>query len=339
MELSWNNIRSILLRGIIPALCLFIHVGVAAAQKEGSLLRSAGYLNPAPAKHWRWLERDWGTALVLRPYHSYGSFFVDLDKESDFTLWEGDEVKLYRDLVSRSVKPGYFLIELTGYPLAAFSAWLEETKNSSYHYFDIGGKFNLIRSLGAGYQEPWSTSVFLGQLATFWDLNAQDELVVAASGAAGIVVTAGLHQLFDNSVVDAGWFRVEWKVKGEGIEGPEKRFWDLKAGYRYYGIPEISNTITLTLKRQRTDKARRGAGLLNNSLTAIELQIPTSEMGDGFSRVLFEYARFVPFRKVLAGLKGGFLHENRKPYKAETGSVGADKKESWELVGQPMVVF
>ncbi len=324
---------------IIAALCVFIHVGVAAAQKEGSLLRSAGYLNPAPAKHWSWLERDGGTALVLRPYRSYGSLFVDLDKESDFTLWEGDEVKLYRDLIRRSVRPGYFLIELTGYPLAAFSAWLEEERNSSYHYFDIGEKFNLIRSLGAGYQEPWSTSVFLGQLATFWDLNAQDEMVVAASGAAGIVATAGLHQLFDNSVVDAGWFRVEWKVKGEGIEGPKKRFWDLKAGYRYYGIPEISNTITLTLKRQRTDKDSRGAGLLDNSMTAVELHIPTSEMGDGFSRVLFEYARFVPFRKVLAGLKVGFLYENRKPYQPETGLFGAVKRKSWELVVQPMVVF
>ncbi len=197
----------------------------------------------------------------------------------------------------------------------------------------------LIRSLGTGYEEPWSTSVFLGQLTTFWDLNAQDELVVAASGAAGIVTTAGLHQLFDNSVVDAGWFRVEWKVKGEGIEGPKKRFWDLKAGYRYYGIPESSNTITLTLKRQRTDKARRGAGLLNNSLTAIELQIPTLEMGDGFSRVLFEYARFVPFRKILTGLKVGFLYENRKPYQPETGLFGAEQVKSWELILQPVVIL
>lgn len=326
-------------RSIITALCFLVPVGAGAGPKEGYLFRSTGYLKPVPAKHWRWLERDWGAALVLRPYRSYGSLFVDLDQESDFTLWEEDELKLYRDLVRRSFRPGYFLIELTEYPLAAFSAWMEVEQNSSYHRFDIARQFNLIRSLGAGYQEPWSASVFLGQLATFWDLDEHDELVVAARGAAGLVATAGLQQLFDNCVVDARWLRVEWKVKGEGLEGSRERFWDLKAGYRWYGIPELSNAINLSLKRQRTDKQSRGAGLSDNSTTALELQLPTSEISGGFSRVLFEYARFVPFRKVLAGLKVGFLYEHRRPYEAETGAFGAEKVKSWEFILQPVVIL
>ncbi len=174
----------------------------------------------APARHWRWLERDWGSALVLRPYRSYGSLFVDLDKERDFTLWEEDEFKLYRDLVRRSVRPGYFLVELTGYPLTAFSAWLAAEHGNTYHWFDIGGRFNLVRSLGAGNQEPWSASVFLGQLATFWNLNEQDELVVAARGVAGPVATAGTRQLFDNRIVKAGWYRVDGRSRARGLRAP-----------------------------------------------------------------------------------------------------------------------
>lgn len=330
---------SILRKSAVTALCILLPVGVIAGPKKTSLRRSTELLKSAPAKHWRWLERDWGTALVLRPHRSYGSFFVDLDKERDFILWEEDEFKLYRDLVRRSVRPGYFLIELTGYPLAAFSAWLQAEQNSRYHYFDVGRKFNLIRSLGAGHQEPWSTSIFLGQLATFWDLDEQDDMIVTARGAAGLVVTGGTKQLFDNSVVNAEWCRVEWKVKGEGIEGSRNRFWDLKVGYRWYGILEISNALTLSLKRQRTDKHSRGAGLSDNSLAVVELQLPTSEIGSGFSRVLLEYARFVPFRKVLVGLKVGFLYERRQPYEAETGAFGAEKVKSWELILQPMVVI
>ncbi|MFC1543224.1 hypothetical protein ACFL4K_01640 [Candidatus Neomarinimicrobiota bacterium] len=300
---------------------------------------NAGYPGPAPARQWHWLERDWGTALVLRPYRSYGSFFVGLEKDEDFIVWEQDEFKLYRDLARRSFRPGYFLIELTGYPLAAFSAWFETEANDSYHGFDIGEKFNLIRSLGAGYQEPWSASIFLGQIANFWDFNDQDELIVAASGVAGLVVTGGYQQLFSNSVLEAGWFRVEWKIKGEGTQGARSRFWDLKVGYRYYGIPAIANTMTLSLARERTDRSSKGAGLLANSITALELQLPTSEVCDGFSRVLFEYARFVPLRKVLAGLKVGFLYENRKPYLTETGFFGAEKDKSWELIVQPVIIF
>lgn len=61
MELSWNNIRFILLRRIIPALCLFVPVGAGTNHEEDSFPGFAGYLKPAQAKHWRWLERDWGT--------------------------------------------------------------------------------------------------------------------------------------------------------------------------------------------------------------------------------------------------------------------------------------
>ncbi len=323
----------------IVAVCIFMPLMADAAPAEESLITQVGSMKSAPTSQWNWSDKDWGTALVLRFYRSYGSLFVDLDEESDFIFWEEDEIKLYRDLGRRSFKPGYFLIEITGYPLATFSAWMESNLNSQYDFFDIGEKFNLIRSLGAGYQEPWSTSIFIGQLATFWDIDDQGDLRMAANGAAGTVVTGGFQQLFDNSIVNGSWFRVEWKIKGEGVEGARRRFWDIKAGFRYYGLPEIPNTVGLSLKRQRTDNENVGTGVLENSMMAVDLQLPVSGINSGLTRALVEYARFVPFRSVLVGLKIGFLYENRMHYDGEMQSFGSQREKSWELIIQPMVVL
>ena len=292
-----------------------------------------------PAFAWRWLERDWGAALVPGPYRSYGSLFVDLDPEEDFLIWQEEELPLYRDLARSSVRPGYLLLELTGYPLAMVPAWAEEDQNQLYHALDIGPEFNLLRSLGAGYQEPWSVSLFQGQLATFWTLDAQDELAVAARGAAGFVMTGGFQQLFDNSVVTAPWFRVEWKIKGEGLEGSKRRFWDLKAGYRWYGIPEVANTVSISLERRRTDKERWDWRPAGNSLAAVDVQLPLTELTGGPSRLFLEYAKLFPVWKVLVGMKLGYLYQYRPVYDRETSIFSSERERDWEIILQPLVIF
>ncbi|UCH10543.1 MAG: hypothetical protein JSU61_01210 [Fidelibacterota bacterium] len=284
-------------------------------------------------------ERILSTALVPGPYRSYASLFVDLAGKDELLVWHEDEVKLYRDLIRRSFQRDYLVVEATGYPLAALSAWMETEQNAHYHQFDIGDEFNLLRSLGAGSQEPWSMSLFLGQLLTYWSMDDQDELVIAARGAAGMVATAGLQQLFDNCIVDAPWTRIEWKVKGEGSDGPRERYWDLKVGHRWYGLAEIPNTLTFTLERGRTNRERFRWKPAQNSISLVQLQMPTTELQVGLTRVLFEYAKFVPVRKHLVGLKVGFLYENRKTYDARSQSFDDEKEKSWELVIQPMAIF
>ncbi len=143
-------------------------------------------------RSWKLIDRKWGAALAPGVYKTYASLFVDLDKKEEVIFWDDDEFGLYRELAKRSIKPGYVLLEITGYPLASLSASMEERKNEEYHRFDIGENFNLLKNFSAGQQEPWSVSLFLGQLATFWDLDENDDLIVAATGVSGLVLTGGL---------------------------------------------------------------------------------------------------------------------------------------------------
>jgi hypothetical protein len=298
--------------------------------------------NGAPlqtAWSWQWLERDWGAATSPGVYRSYGDLFVDLNPKEDLLIWQENELRLYRDLASRSLRPEYALVELTAYPLAWLSTWMEGAHGEVYGNFDITEDFNLLQSLGSGPEEPWSVSFFLGQIASFWTLNDADEFIVAASGAAGLVATGGWQQIFSNQVVDGPWGRLEWKVKGEGAEGARERSWDLKLGHRWYGLDEIPNTLSVTLERSRTDRKRTRLNPEQNSAALLQLQWPVTEPGAGWSRVLFEYTKYRHLKGHLVGLKAGFLYEHQRPYDGSTGTFAVEREKTWELVLQPQVVF
>ena len=321
-------------------------IPVIKAQADEKSKKSGRYnlayrtLNYKAFNHtWKWDGRKWGTALVPGIYKSYSSINADLDKEEEVILWDDDEFGLYRDLVKRSIPPGFILIEITGYPVASFSAWMEENRINSYQNFDIGEDFNLMKSLGAGIQEPWSMSLFLGHIGPFWDLNEDDELFIAAAGVSGLVLTGGLHQLFENSFVESNWFRAEWKLKGSGGYGPKKRSWDLKIGYRWYGISEISNTATLVLKRSKTQKSKVDWRIFHNSAASLELEIPTSEIEDGFSRIHFAYGKYFPIRSKLGGLKLGVIYENRREYDQTLKEFSSEKTRQFEFIIKPLILF
>ena len=265
--------------------------------------------------------------------------YVDLDPTPEINLWDENEFRLYRQLMIRSLKPGFIAFEMTGYPLASLSAWLEEKQGEFFSSLTLGEDFNILKSLGAGVQEPWSMSLFIGQLADFLEVTGKEEVVRAASGASGLVITGGLYQLFDNCFVPSNWFRLEWKLKGEGKRGSKKQEWDIKAGYRNYGLPDISNTVSFVFSRLRADRSDTNWGLTKNSLSMVDLQVPISGFDSGFSRILVSYGKIIPFKGKFVGLKIGFGYENRRKYDRETKEFRAEKEELREIFFHPVVMF
>ncbi len=322
-------------KAIALAIILTWFSSVAVAGIAGT--RSA---TPSFTRQWRWLDRDWGGALVPGPYVSYTSVFLARYSSRDIALWQEDELRLYRDLLVRSIRrPRYLLLEATAYPLAGISAWLPTGDPVIYRRFNLGDEFNLLRSLGAGFQEPWSVSLFLGQIDDFWQLTEDDHLMVVSSGISGLVLTGGWQQLFDNAVVPAGWLKAEWKLKGQGSQGSLQRSWNLNVGYRWYGLPEMDNTLVVSFRRQRTNRARLDFGLKRNTISVLELQLPPARAGDGFSRIQLEYGKVFPLWKALLGLKVGYILENRRVYYAVTRNFSTSRVQQSEIFIQPVVFF
>jgi len=243
---------------------------------------------------WQVGERELGTSVTLDPYNSYTNLFFQILKNQPVYIYQEKDFRMYRQLLLNSHIPGYGLLEMTLYPSTALSAWIESNHRDFYDKFTLYKDINLIGSISGGYQEPWSCSLFLGQLAPFVTMDAAENLVVAVRGASGLVFTGGAYQIFNNCLVRSNWYRIEWKLKGESTEADLSYDWDIKAGYRFYNLDEIANTILI-----------------------------------GISRFKYIYGRVIPFRKWMVGLGVGIIYENRRQYNGETGQFAAQKVKRW----------
>ena len=284
-------------------------------------------------------DHDAGLALVPGPYRSYGSAFLSLHHEAPVFIYQENETDLYTDLFYASFNPAYILTEATVYPVAVFSSWLKTDHLSMYQHFDLTDDLNLLDALASTYQEPWSISLFLGQLANFVTLTDSEDLAVVATGASGFVITTGQQQIFDGYLVQSSWARLEWKLKGAGGDQIRKHAWNIKIGYRWYGLPEIANTITMTYSRLKTEKGRHSWNVRHNSCTEIELQIPPSELKSGFSRITCSYGKFFPIRKYLIGFKIGYGFERRREYRGVETGFSQERRVLQGILLQPMVLF
>ncbi len=289
--------------------------------------------------HLRLGTRETGASIVFGPYRVYESIYVELQPKRELIFWEQNELKLYGDLLIQSVKPEFLFVEFTEYPLSWISAAIKTKYPEFYTNFNLTPEFNLLHSLGAGYQEPWSMSIFLGKLGTFWDLNENYDLIVAASGAAGLVATGGLYQIFDNYLVRSNWMRLEWKLKGEGKTRISSNYWDIKMGYRWYGITNLPNTITFSLSRLRTNESMFDWGLMQNTSFNFEIQVPATGINNDISRLYIAFGKVFPIKMFLAGIKIGYGFEHRQLYDQQMGAFSAEKQRISEIYFQPMIIF
>lgn len=284
-------------------------------------------------------QRDLNAALVPDFYQSYTSLYYTFISEQKLYIWQEREYRLYRDLLLQSLKPKTVLIELTLYPATYLASYVGQQWPDFFDRLTLTDNFNLLETLGGGIQEPWSVSLFLGQLAPFLTLDENEELVIAATGISGLVVTFGNCQVFDNILVPSQWGRLEWKLKGEGLPGSDEYSWDIKVGYRWYGLSAIDNTLTLFLSRTKITRQVSDWHLAENSLTELEVQVPFKSSWEDFSRITLTYGKFLPLRKWMVGVKTGIGYEYRKTYSMPEKQFSARRIPMWDLFIQPVIIF
>jgi hypothetical protein len=291
--------------------------------------------------HYRWtvFDRDLGSSLTLDPYHSYVNLFYQIKKESPVYVYQPDEFKLYKNLLFRSYKPDYGLVEFTIYPTTALSSWTESCHKELYDEFTVYRDFNLLRSISGGQQEPWSVSLFAGQIAAFMTLDDQEELVRVADGASGLVLTGGLYEIFNNHLFRANWYRIEWKLKGSGRQGDLSHSWNIRLGYRYYDIPEISNTAILAFSRNRLNWAAYDWSVWQNSISEFQIYYPVLNGKRGISRLRLVYGKAIPFWKLMIGAGLGCVYENRRKYDADLKQFTPNRIKGWNFFVMPFAYW
>ena len=187
----------------------------------------------------------------LDAYYSNVSAFIDLDRDKNIT--DGSEFiesKLYKNLILNSLSPNIFLLEMAVHPMALSGLYFRKNHNARYEDSKIDD-FNLVKSITAGFEEPYSLSFFVGRMMVF---KKKDGSHIGKNRAyIGYLVTIGDYTIKDNYAHKDYWVNVEFKLKGTREKEIEDLDWSFRVGGRFHSNRNFVDTFYLGARRKSID--------------------------------------------------------------------------------------
>lgn len=264
-------------------------------------------------------------------YQSYVSFFSSFQPDEDVYLWGEGESVLFKRLARNGLLPNDYAIQITAYPVPWLTALLPDNVPKLYSMLDMTDDWNLWNSLGSGYQEPWSVSLFLGDFATFWDLDSAYQLIPMANGASGWVITTGSQELVNDRLKSESWTRLEWKLTGEN-RGDIPISWDIKFGYRWEASSNRPDSYTARFSVLNFQSDRK-EWLYNHSVDVL-LRWSLSKKYAGILESKVVIGKAYPWRGHLVGVNLGL--ERVKDYLEPETALPSGKSRN-EFIIQPFI--
>ena len=125
----------------------------------------------------------------LDAYYSNVSAFVDLDRDNNITdATSFSETQIYTDLILNTFSPNIFLLEASVHPMGVGGLYFRQNHENMYDKAKIQD-FNLVKSVTAGFEEPYSLSFFVGRMMVF--KNKKDDHIGKNRAYIGYLVTIG----------------------------------------------------------------------------------------------------------------------------------------------------
>jgi hypothetical protein len=274
-----------------------------------------------------------GWDLTLDPYYTSFEMYASMNGSSRDCLESEGEDEIYSYLLSHSFLPRFILLETAAYPLPLIGTVIRSDLADTYHRAQISENLNIIKAVCAGFEEPASISLFLGNLVRFTPANMPGRHGTAYSG---YLFSMGTQHIKDNRLIEDTWYELEWKVKGERFVKQHTMKWSYRAGTKQHMNAAIKDVVYLSLLRDRVDLDTREASLLKNSSLEYTLDIDLKEQT--VLRHLLLVGKSFPSRsgKYALQLKIGFIWEPAERY---TGSLDDGDHQSFTTVIRPNIKF
>ncbi|MCS6985378.1 MAG: hypothetical protein NZM25_09685 [Leptospiraceae bacterium] len=270
----------------------------------------------------------------LDPYYSSAGIIFSFWGEPIPILEETPEKELYTYLLRRSFLPSYLLLEASVYPLPLAGVAVRQQSPEIYAQANITDSFNLVKTVTAGFEEPYSVSLFLGNLAIFRKTGEQPK--ARNLGYMGYLFSYGNFHIKDNVLIDDHWFEVEWKMKGERIFEHSLHNWSFRVGTKVHSHPHIADVIYLSLRRNRIDFLASLWSFFENSGIEYIFDLSIQEMA--WMRHFFLAEKNFPYKEPFVFILGlGFNYEANRKY---TGPL-ADRRgtQNFQVLIRPNVRF
>jgi len=218
-----------------------------------------------------------GGQVTFDIYKPFSSFYFHLKRlQAPVALRQGDETEIYAQLASRLLFPSYVLFQVTGYPLSALSSYLETNRYDDFRRFDVYQDLNLLRSIGSGFEEPYAFSLLLGNILFLaYSDSSGKRLKQSGSALAGLLISTGKHQIYNNISLHDFWYQIELMLTGSLNEPQRRRIhWNFRIGAKLHDNPFFSDMFTLSVERSHTNWQRVPWSLLKNSVFKYQGHFP-----------------------------------------------------------------
>ncbi len=259
-------------------------------------------------------------------YYSNISAFIDLDtanEVADYSLV--NEVDIYSDLLLQTFDPNIFLIEFAVHPMPLWGLHIRNKHLEQYDRYNAKSS-NLIKSVTAGFDEPYSLSFFFGRMAVFKNKNSKN--IGKNRAYIGYLVTLGDNSINDNLLYSNRWINLEFKLKGTREKEKQDLDWSFRVGYKINENEDFENTMYIGARRSSIDFDQSVYSLFYNSafesmiefsaktldLTKIELMIEKKFPVSGESKAVF-------------GLGIGYLLNSNQKYSGDVERDGIDNHQ------------
>lgn len=300
---------------LLPLLLLLVPAPFCRARENGT---------PAPYS----LETE------LDAYYSnIGLYFNLTDTPIPHAAPDEGELDIYRSLFFGS-RPRFMLLEASVNPLPCLGLFIRNNYENFYENSQASEDLNLVKSLTAGFEEPYALSLFLGDVVTF--TRPDESSRVSNKGFMGYLVSTGNYHIRNNVAISDNWLELEWKVKGDRRNEWQNLHWSFRGGAKLHHHPEIRDTFYFSLRRSRIDYAGKILSWLDNS----GFQYTMSFDAANFRMVenIFFVSKTWPLHKPAAlTLDLGFIIDNNRKYSGALLEQGDDN--NFTLIFRPNLTF
>ncbi len=270
----------------------------------------------------------------LDAYYSSLGLHIPLTDKAIPDIGESDEGAVYKKLFLGSLTPRFVLLEASLFPMPLLGTYLKKNNRSFYDSAGFGDDLNLITAITAGFQEPYSFSIFFGDVVTF--VKPDEARNGSNKGYMGYLFTFADQHIKNNVLINDKLVEIEWKMKGERNFSDEKLSWSFRLGSKLHENPEIADVAYLGLRRSNLDFNSSALSWLKNS--SFDFRWDFGLADGNLLRQEYIIGKKLPLTDYMVALKVdfGMIWQNNRSY---SGSLRDKDNNSFTFVFRPNLQF
>jgi len=272
----------------------------------------------------------WAETLVeydyeLDFYYSNLSIFFDLDPDHEILDASNySETEIYKELILHTFSPNIFLMEASVHPLAIGGLYFRKNHPKQYEQSQLLD-INLVKTMTAGFEEPYSISFFMGRMVVF--KNNMDDKVGKNRAYMGYLVTLGDYSIKDNVAHHDKWVTLEFKLKGTREQKRRDLDWSFRVGTVMHSNHDFVNNLYIGARRSSIDYQKSVWSFIYNSAFSSMFAVNATSFTLTEAEIVLEKKWPIGYEKLSFGLGVGYLFNSGEKYRGELKEEGINNHQ------------